>query len=140
MSTNEDIERAHQIYCQETGLEISCSIARHFAWGLFLARFTPGDLALVCRDLRRQILKGKRSISCFRFQYFIGDLEAFEELLAEYRARQRKPRFKPGKAQILRATGRIDQPEQPDAESFATKLERTDLAKRLEEWRKRQPW
>jgi hypothetical protein len=137
LPTNEDIRKLHTTYCQETGLQIALPVSRHILWEAFLARgFTTNDLTLVCRSLRRQISNGDRRMACLRFTTLIGDVDNFEELLAEFRALQRKPTYAPGKAQVLRATGRESEPKQSDAQKAQTLLERTQLAERLREWKK----
>lgn len=114
------IEELHQIYCEQTGLEIKCTMFRLLAWEAWIKRgFTKDDLKLVCRGLRKAVDRGKRTIGCMSFHLLICDLEYFEERLAEFRSYQRKPKFNPGKADVLRASGRPDEPEQPPAKPAA---------------------
>jgi len=141
MPDQSDIRKLHEVYCRETSLQVSLPVSRHFLWEAFLARgFTADDLTVVCRNLRRQISNGDRRMACLRFTVLIGELDTFEELLAEFRALQRKPKFAPGKAQVLRDTGREDEPTQPDAQRAGVSLERSKLSEQLNEWKKKQSW
>lgn len=129
----------HLIYIRETGLSIAYSMQRHYAWEAFRTRgFTDDDLTLVCRTLRKRVKKGFRQIASLSFRFLVEDLDSFEELLAECRALQRRPTpMHVNKADVLRATGRSAEPTLPEPVSAATALERTDLAQRLNQFKKK---
>lgn len=131
------IEQLHRSYCELTRLDVACTLFRHFTWEAFLARgFNDSDLVLVCKSLRRDVDKGKRTIGSMSFHRLVGDLEYFEELLAEFRSLQRKPRFATGKASVLAATQRPAEPVQPGAKKAKDVVRGLSIAERLRQFRK----
>ena len=126
----------HESYCRETGLHIQCTTSRMYQWEVFLFRkFTLADLVVVCQGMKRQVTAKRRLMACLSFHRLIGDLENFEELLAEYRALGRAPKLDHGKAEVLRATGRTANP--PHKEARSTKeIIRADLTDKFAQLKK----
>lgn len=126
------IETLHQVYCQHTGLEVQCTMFRLLSWEAFIKRgFTADDLRVVCKSLRREVDRGKRGYGSLSFHLLVGDLEYFEERLAEIRALQRKSKFSWGKADVLRATGREGEPKQAEAKPAKDVVEGLKIAEKL---------
>lgn len=136
METEEQIRQLHQTYCEQTGLEIICNMGRRYFWEVFLQRgFTMDDLILVCRNLRRQVKDGRRNMGCLFFTRLLGDLDVFEEFLAEFRALQRKPRFPIGKAQVLNDTRRKAEPATSPPRKARDVLKGLQIADQLRQFR-----
>jgi hypothetical protein len=101
----------HQAYCAAVGYEVALTLQRIFAWEAWKARgWTKDDLLLVISHLKSKIRAGRKWDSCLRFYQLICRLEDFEEELCAARALARKPKMDAGKAQVLRATHRPDEP------------------------------
>lgn len=136
--TREMIEQLHKIYCEETRLEVSCTLHRHMTWDYWQRRgFTEKDLRDVCRYIRKQVDKGRHSIGCLSFHLLIADLEYFEEKLAEVRSFERKPRFTPGKADALKATGRPAEPAQRPARKVVDVANGLKIAEQLRNFKEK---
>ena len=132
------IETLHEAYCEDTRLFVSCTMFRLLAWEAWAKRgFTLDDLRLVCRGLRRAVDNGKRTIGCMSFHLLICDLEYFEERLAEFRSYQRKPKFSPGKAAVLKDTKRPDEPAPKPPAPIKDVLHGLKIAERLREFKKK---
>jgi hypothetical protein len=109
---------------------------RVLAWDAFTKRgFTNDDLRLVCKNLSKQVNKGKRSMGCMSFHRLIVDLDSFEELLAEFRALQRKPIFGWGKRDVLEATGRPAEPDPPQAKPAKDVIKGLGIAQKLRDFK-----
>lgn len=98
----------HEAYTQLTGFEIVLDAFREASWGQFLARgFTVDDMRLVIYSIRKGIESKERKPGALKFRNLIGNLDWFEEDLAEIRAKRRgHVPIDPAKAEVLRATGR----------------------------------
>jgi hypothetical protein len=137
----ESYNHLHRLYCAQSGLELGYSMLRHFQWQAFVARgFTADDLTLVLVNLRRYIQQHRLGRGCLSFHRLIGDLETFEEYLAEFRALRRKGSYCKQKQQALRATGRPDEPAPNPPKSAKQVLERADLTKAFADLRKKISW
>lgn len=133
--SQDPIQQLHETYCELTGLEIVCSLNRHYFWEAFATRFTVDDLTLVCRNLKRQVKDGRRRLGCMSFTRLIADLETFEEHLAEFRALQRRVKVNPNRAEVLRATGRSAEPNLPEARTAGNVI-RKDLSEKFKQLKK----
>lgn len=132
------IEELHEAYCEDTRLLVKCTMFRLLAWEAWQKQgFTLDDLHVVCRGLRRAVDNSKRTIGCMSFHLLICDLEYFEERLAEYRSYQRKPKFAPGKADVLKATKRPDEPAPQPAAPIKDVIKGLKMAEQLREFKKR---
>ena len=90
------IRALHAIYESQTGLNNPLTMDKIFAWQAFLATgHTAEDLRVVVSALKSKIRRGQKTIGCFRFRWFIGNLEYFAEDLAEARALARVPKPTP---------------------------------------------
>lgn len=100
------IQELHSAYCDSTKMSIELTMSRIFQWQAWQARgWGKAELRLVVQSLHRKIAAGKKWASALTFRRLIGDLEGFEEELADARALARRPR--PGAREaVLRATGR----------------------------------
>jgi hypothetical protein len=134
--TRQMIEQLHRIYCDETRLQVSCSLHRHMAWDYWQQRgFTEKDLRDVCRYMRKAVDRGRHSIGCLSFHLLIADPDYFEEKLAEVRSFERKPKFNPGKADVLKATGRPSEPAQSPAKPVLDVMKGLKIADALRKFR-----
>lgn len=138
MTQNQLIHSLHQQYINESGLNIPLPVSQYWIWEAFIARgHTSADLRDVLKALKRGIGKQERRPGCLRFSTLIGDLEHFaEELALARRVVRPKPAYPVAKAQVLRATGRSDEPPSPPAQSAAAIIEGIKLADMLSAWRK----
>lgn len=100
------IRALHAIYESQTGLNNPLTMDKIFAWEAFRAAgHTAEDLRMVISALRAKIRRGQKTIGCFRFRWFIGNLEYFAEDLAEARALARVTKPTP-KQTFLATVGR----------------------------------
>lgn len=110
------IQQLHQLYVEVTGHAVSLGFDRERAWFDFLARgFTEDDLRLVIEKIKSGIRRGERRPAALKFHNLIVQLDYFEEDLCEARAIARVKRVNPGRAAVLRATGRDDRPPTEEA-------------------------
>lgn len=101
-----DIRALHAAYVQGSGLPIELTMQRRFTWEPLWAKgVTAGDVAVVIGHLKKK-LRARRPARQLTFRTFIGDVEAFEEDLAEARAEARVQRPAPGRLTVLAGTGR----------------------------------
>lgn len=100
-------EMVHKAYCAMTGLYVPLTMARMCTWHAWLCRgWTIDHLRLVVNFISHKLSEPARTNS-LRFSRLIEDMDRFEEDLAEAQARARVPRIDAGRAQVLRATGRV---------------------------------
>lgn len=105
-----EIQKLHAAYRRLTGLVVPLDSFREYQWFEFLRRgLGEADLAAVVRGIRKGIAEGKRNRGALRFHNLIGQVDLFEEELAEAASMARKPAGRNPKAEILRATGRDSQ-------------------------------
>lgn len=136
MKVNEQIGALHAAYCEATGLDLVLTTQRMFAWEAWLehgARAKPAwgvdQIVNTIAFLHREIKNGDRRPACLRFVYLVENPANFEEELTLARRDwirgqrlNRKPKFAPDKASVLRATGRPDAPTESDAKPAAAAL------------------
>lgn len=111
MNTSNQIQALHAAYVSATGLDIRLDISREREWFEYVNKgFTQEDLRLVIEHLKRGIREQRRNPGALKFRNLIGQLDYFEEDLAEARALTRAKKagqtIEPGKAAVLRASGR----------------------------------
>lgn len=112
----------HSLYCSLTGRDLTLDYLRGSCWSVWLKYrkhepFTEGDLKLVIRFLKHQILKGERKPSYLHFNNLIASPDWFEETLQDARGWARRPATAPAKASVLRATGRAPERTHNDCKS-----------------------
>ncbi len=106
----------HAAFCEATGFDLVLlpPAERHWYEALKMG-LTCDDLRLLVKARLRRIKDGVRHEECLRIRNLVGSedaiSEAFEEIAA-IKARMRVKVFSAGKAQVLRDTGRPDEPEQ----------------------------
>jgi len=104
----ERIRQLHAAYCRQTGLVVSLDFWRESQWFEFIRRgFTESDLRAVIGAIRKGIAEGSRNRGALRFHNLVGQVDLFEEELAEVNARRPRPGY-PARAAALRATGRCE--------------------------------
>ena len=106
-----EIRNLHGAYVRLTGLSVVLDLAgyRERLWFDWLRMgWTEGDLAVVVGYVKRCISRNERGFNygTLKFGSLIGQVDKFEEILAEARAVGRKPEGRNPRAEILRATGR----------------------------------
>jgi hypothetical protein len=110
------IVQLHHLYRQLTGLQITLDFSRENTWGYWCAKgWTAEDLRLVVAHIKNEIRAQRRFPASLRFSNLVGQVDRFEEDLAEARARSRGSRVDPARASVLRATGRPGAPPPPSA-------------------------
>ncbi|MCE5278877.1 MAG: hypothetical protein LLG03_12715 [Planctomycetaceae bacterium] len=101
------IPQLHALYVTLTGMDIRLDPSREYDWFQWTqAGFTADDLQLLVAEIKRGIRDQTRRPAALKFRNLIGDLQRFEEDLAEARARARAFRPDPARASVLRSTGR----------------------------------
>lgn len=124
----------HACYVRLTGLTLTLTMPRHYAWEVWLSKgWTETDLAAVIGRLKYQIRQQVRTERCLAFSNLIERTESFEETLAEARQAQRVPRQDAGKAQVLKDTSRPC--PTPEIATVKTAKEALKSALLTPEWR-----
>lgn len=112
--TTEETASLHSEFNRLTRQAVRYDMSRHYCWEAWLASgYTVEDLRLVIAYIWRRIKAGKRERESFKLSVLIGDLSKFEDDLSIARSEStiaqkdaRRPAVAPGKASVLRATGR----------------------------------
>jgi hypothetical protein len=87
----EQIEAAHQLYCQLTGQRLRLGFDRERQWYEWLqAGFTPEDLRRVIIYLQREIREGRRNVGALKLSNLLQP-DRFEEDLHIRRVRLEAP-------------------------------------------------
>lgn len=131
----EDHQAIHAVYCRLTNVQYPLTMSDHFRWSTWKAQgWITEDLKLVVKHIRWLISEGRRRHESFRLDNLI-EPERFGKDLAEARALARKPRYAPGKAEVLRATKRPDEPEQAPAQSAEQVMRDSQAFTQFRQWR-----
>ncbi len=97
------------MYVRKTGLVLELTMRRMEAWRVWLShKWEPWDLDMVICYLKKQVAAKRRWEQSLNFKALIENTSNFEELLAEARCYARVPKMDRGKAEVLRATGRLE--------------------------------
>ena len=109
-----EIRRLHAAYVRLTGLSVVLDLAgyRERLWFDWLQMgWTEKDLAVVVGYVKRCIARNERGFNygTLKFGSLVGQVDKFEEILAEARAVGRQPEGRNPRAEILRASGRDSQ-------------------------------
>jgi len=115
-SINPEINAIHQAYCEATTFELP--MMPHFERQWFEALncgMTCDCVKLVAKSRLRRIADKVRQPESLLLRNFCGSEAAICDVIQEaaaIRAKMRVKVFSAGKAEVLRATGRPDQPDQ----------------------------
>ncbi len=117
-SINPAVNFLHASYNHARHLEVPMQMAHERAWFNGLqAGITPEMVADVIRHREQRIKAGVRNIECLLIRNLCGDDEKIADFIEEaymLAARKRIRVLDPGRAQVMRATGRsVEVPEQP---------------------------
>lgn len=136
LPSESDYKQLHDIYVGMTGHEYPLSFGARSMWERWLyAGFKPNDLSLVIRYIKARVRSGKRQRESFKFMTLIGDTDKFADdlCMARAEARQKQGKFDPGKAGVLKSTGRQEKPLKDTAK---TAYQIIQESKALEDFRK----
>lgn len=115
-SINESINAIHQAYCEATTFELPMMPQFERQWHDALqCGMTCDCVRLVVKSRMARIRDKVRQPECLLLRNFAGSEAAICDVLQEaamLRAKMRIKTFCPGKAEVLRSTGREDEPEQ----------------------------
>lgn len=119
-SQNESVNQLFRAYCEAMALDnLELHIVDERRWlSAVLAGMTPDDLKLVIKERMKGIAKDERRAACLYVRNLCGSDEAIADVMNEVaviRARMRIKVMDKGKAAVLRATGRSDEPKTSDA-------------------------
>ncbi len=107
ISTREQIQNLHAVYCQLTGFDLPLSFEREQAWYWWVQRkLSQSDLTLLIRHHRELARRGEKTARSLKFRSLIMNVDWAEEDLQEIKARQRSASPRPNQDAILRASGR----------------------------------
>lgn len=114
-SSDPEINAIHAAYQRATGVTLALLPSFERWWfDALQSRMSPADVELVIHARIIAIEKGDRHPPCLYLRNICGSEEAIGDVMNEaaaIRAKQRKPKFSKGKAEVLRATGRPVEPE-----------------------------
>lgn len=121
-SINPDINAIHKAYCEATGFDLPLMSFFERQWYEALqCGLTCDCVKLVIKDRKRRIQEQVRKPECLLLRNIAGSEGAICDVVQEaaaIRARMRVKVMSPGKAEVLRATGRSDEPEQGPVRSI----------------------
>lgn len=115
-SINPEINAIHAAYCEATTFELP--MMPHFERQWYEALqcgMTPDCVKLVVKSRMRRVAEKVRQPESLLLRNFCGSETAIADVICEaaaIRAKMRVKVYSTGKADVLRATGRPDQPEQ----------------------------
>lgn len=119
MTTTTPPEALFSAYCAARGFEVSTIPVAHarYLFDAVKEGVTPEMMSDVVKDrMKRPYATQSMKDYCLRLRHLIGSEEAIADLIDEanaIKAKRRKATFSPGKAEVLRTTGRSGEPEQP---------------------------
>ena len=103
------LKNLHDIYIRKTGRAVTFDCRRMEAWRIWMShKWEPWDLDMVICYLKKLIAAKRRWEQSLNFHCLIENTSNFEELLAEARCYARVPNMDKGKAEVLKATGRLE--------------------------------
>lgn len=122
-SMDPHINALHAAYCEEAKIQLPMLPAYERWWfDAKQAGLTPEDVKMVMVHRRLRIKAGFRNAECTYLRNICGSEEAIANTMDEaatLRAKQRIKTVPPGKAEVLRATGRSAEPETQNVRSVA---------------------
>lgn len=115
------INALHTAYCSTVGVELPQMPYHRYWYDADKLGLTPADLiiAISVRQKQNRSANGSFKYS-LAIKHLVGDEDRIADTIncaALFRAEQRRKTFNPGKAEVLRATGRPDAPESKPAQS-----------------------
>ncbi len=114
-SINAEITAIHRAYCESTSYEIPMLPQFERQWFEALKTgLTPDCIRLVVKSRLRRVAQDARRPESLLLRNFCGNEAAICDVIQEaaaIRAGMRIKTFAPGKAEVLRATGRTDEAE-----------------------------
>lgn len=115
-SINPEINALHQAYCEATSFEVPLLPTFERQWfEAIKCGMKPDDVKLVVKTRMKRVAQEARRPESLLLRNFCGSEEAIGDVIQEaaaIRATMRIKVFPAGKADVLRATGRADEPEQ----------------------------
>lgn len=116
-----EINALHTAYCSTVGIELP-QMPYHRCWyDADRLGLTPEDLVIAINSRQRQNRSANGSFKySLAIKHLVGDEDRIADTIncaALFKAEQRRKTFNPGKAEVLRATGRPDAPESKPAQS-----------------------
>ncbi len=122
-SINPEINAMHEAFCQARGIDLALNGCTERQWDDAIKMgMTPDDVRMVIKSRKERIKAGVRHEECLKIRNIAGSEDAIAEVLEEVAAIKAKLRVKvypAGKAEVLRATGRPDEPEQGKTMPFS---------------------
>ena len=114
-----EINAFHKAYCDALGYDFPLLPNMERGWlDAMQSGMTIECVRLVVKDRQARIKAGVRNKECLLFRNIAGSEDAIGDVLQEAAAIQARMRVKvvpAGKSEVLRATGRVAEPEQTDA-------------------------
>lgn len=112
MKDRESINHLHQRYNELSERPVTLTIGRIWLWEMWqLKGWTEADLELVLNRRKELVKLKKKWDSCLLFTNVVRDLDSFEESLSEARALSRVPKPNHQRREVLKATGRTEEPK-----------------------------
>ncbi len=126
-SLNPAINEIHAAFCQALGYELVLLPPAERQWYEALKLgMTCEDVKLIVKSRQQRIKAGVRHEECLRIRNIAGSDETIADALEEsaaMKARMRVKVFDKGKSEVLRSTGRPDEPEQGRVMPFKEVIE-----------------
>jgi len=125
-SISPEVNAIHAAFSEAIGYEVAFFNCYERYWYEALKMgMTCDDVKLIVKSRQRRIKDGVRHEECLKIRNIAGSEESIAEALEEVasiRAKMRVRVFPSGKSEVLRATGRPDEPEQSSARPISEYL------------------
>lgn len=130
--TSQHTAALHTRYLELTGREEPrYTMHHHFCWEVWCgAGYTMADLELVIAYIKRKIRLKERKPESFKFALLIQDGPRFADDLGDAKAALRQFKPPPGKASVLKASGRASSEPQRPAKTAADILRESEVVQK----------
>ncbi len=122
-SISPEINAMHAAFCEARGLDLPLNGCTERQWDNAIKMgMTPADVTLLIKARKERIKAGIRHEECLYMRNITGSEDVIANALEEIaavKAKQRVKVYPAGKSEVLRATGRPDQPEQGKTMPFS---------------------
>jgi len=120
VASHDELKRMHQTYCDLCPSHaIPWDSGRMYAWEMFSLHFTHDDLVLLIKYIQRKerLHQPSRSLMFRSLISGPGSIHYAQEDLQQAKCEGRIVRHVKDKASVLRATGRVPEPEHGEAKT-----------------------
>ncbi len=115
-SISPEINAMHEAFCEALGYDVAMhGCTERYWYEAIKLGMTLEDIRLIVKNRQKRIKAGVRHEECLKIRNIAGSEESIADALEEsagIKAKLRVKVFSPAKREVLKATGRPDEPEQ----------------------------